>query len=129
VERQWKKAQEVGHLGPLRILQQLRYQTREAEEALESNDEDVLRAILCLNGIDLQGTSTAARATPFVNPNIPLSEQERRSMAASRNALTAAADVPLTQEECDADWERVERPSNQASNDPFGHPYIHLLRR
>jgi hypothetical protein len=127
VEREWKKAQEVGHFEPLRILEHLGYRRREAEEALDSNDEDVLRAILCLNGIDLQGTSTAARATPFVNPNIPLSEQERRSMAASRNALTAAADVPLTQEECDpaAGWERVERPSD----DPFNHPYIHHLRR
>jgi hypothetical protein len=127
VEREWKKAQEVGHYGPLMILEHLGYRWREAKEALESNDKDVLRAILCLNGIDLQGTSTAARATPFVNPNTPLSEQERRSMAASRNALTAAADVPLTQEECDpaADWERVERPSD----DPFGHPLIHLLRR
>jgi ubiquitin thioesterase protein OTUB1 len=127
VERQWKMAQEVGHLGPLKILEHLGYRRREAEEALDSNDKDVLRAILCLNGIDLQGTSTAARATPFVNPNIPLSEQERRSMAASRNALTAAADVPLTQEECDpaAGWERLERPSD----DPFNHPYIHHLRR
>ena len=131
VEKEWKKAQEVGHLGPLKILEHLRYPRGEAKEALDSNDQDVLRAILCLNGIDLQGTSTAARATPFVNPNIPLSEQERRSMAASKNgSFTAAAsagrDVPLTQEECDpaADWERVERPSN----DPYSHPLMHLLR-
>ena len=131
VQKQWKKAQEVGHLGPLKILEHLGYPRREAEKVLDSNDQDVLRAILCLNGIDLQGTSTAARATPFVNPNIPLSEQERRSMAASKNgSFTAAAsagrDVPLTQEECDpaADWERVERPSN----DPYSHPLMHLLR-
>ena len=132
VQQEWKKAQEVGHLGPLRILEQLGYPRREAKEVLDSNDQDVLHAILCLNGIDLQGTSTAARATPFVNPNIPLSEQERRSMAASRNgSFTAAAsagrDVPLTQEECDpaADWERVERPSN----DPYSNPLMHLLTR
>ena len=131
MQQEWKKAQEIGHLGPLRILEQLGFAWREAEKALDSNDQDVLRAILCLNGIDLQGTSTAARATPFVNPNIPLSEQERRSMAASKNgSFTAAAsagrDVPLTQEECDpaADWERVERPSN----DPYSHPLMHLLR-
>ena len=132
MEKEWKKAQEVGHLGPLRILEQLGYPRREAKEVLDSNDQDVLHAILCLNGIDLQGTSTAARAPPFVNPNIPLSEHERRSMAASKNgSFTAAAsagrDVPLTQEERDpaADWERVERPSN----DPYSNPLMHLLTR